>query len=89
MKIAFLLSLVCLTGCWTNDSEAIKALDDQGFTAISITDRGAMFPQWEGCGSDDGCYYHATATNPIGKRVTLLVCCGGALQFKGCVVRSK
>jgi len=73
----------------TNDNEAIKALDDQGFSNISIMDRGAFGAHWAGCGEDDGNYYNVVATNPAGKRVSLLVCCGGAMSFKGCVVRSK
>lgn len=77
------------TGCSTNDAEAIKALDDQGFKDISITDRGAIFAHFNGCGGDDQNYYDATATNPAGKRVSVLVCCGGSFSFKGCVVRSK
>lgn len=88
-SILAFLGAICLTGCFTNDNEAIKALDDQGFTSISITDRGALFAHFEGCGEDDGHWYEASATNPVGKRVNLLVCCGANLSFKGCVVRSK
>jgi hypothetical protein len=89
MKLSLIfLSIVCLAGC-TNDNEAIKALDDQGFSNISITDRGGFAAEWEGCGHDDGNYYHASATNAAGKHVNMLVCCGGAGSFKGCVVRSK
>jgi hypothetical protein len=83
------LGITQVAGCTTNDSEAIKALDDNGFSDISITDRGAIFAGWEGCGKDDQNYYHASAKNPAGKRVNVLVCCGGGFSFKGCVVRSK
>lgn len=90
MKLSLIvLGAICLTGCWTDDNEARKALDDQGFTNISITERGAVLAHFQGCGEDDGNWYHATATNPAGKQVSLLVCCGGAMSFKGCVVRSK
>lgn len=91
MKLGLIVSILSFTlvGCWTNDNEALKALDDQGFSEATITERGAVFAQWEGCGNDDGNWYHAIATNPHGKRVNVLICCGGALQFKGCVVRSK
>jgi hypothetical protein len=90
MKLSLiLLCVACLSGCVANDNEAIKALDDQGFSNISIMDRGIFGADWAGCGQDDGAYYKAVATNPAGKRVNLLVCCGGAMSFKGCVVRSK
>jgi hypothetical protein len=90
MKLGLIvLAAVALMGCGTNDAEAIKALDDQGFTSVSITDHGCMFAAWEGCDEKDGNWYHASATNPAGKRVNMLVCCGGAMAFKGCTVRSK
>jgi hypothetical protein len=90
MKLGLIsLAAIALMGCGTNDSEAIKALDDNGFTSISITDRGFLFASMEGCDEKDGNWYHASATNPAGKRVTMLVCCGAATSFKGCTVRSK
>lgn len=80
---------VCTSACITDDNEARKALDDDGFSDIQITDRGAVFAGFYGCDSKDGNWYTASATNPKGKHVNMLVCCGGALQFKGCTVRSK
>ena len=89
MKSILIAACLCVAACATNDSEAIKALDNNGFTNITITDRGFLAASWEGCDDKDGNWYHATATNPTGKRVNMLVCCGGALDFKGCTVRSK
>jgi hypothetical protein len=90
MKLLVIVcSIVMLAGCATNDHEAIKALDDEGFSDISITDRGFMFAEWQGCDKRDGNWYHAHATNPRGKPVNMLVCCGSSLSFKGCTVRSK
>ena len=82
-------ALVCLTGCVVNDREAIKALDDNGFTNIRIIDHGSVFPSIEGCGNDDGVYHYAMTTNPVGKQVKMLVCCGRISSFNGCVIRSK
>ncbi len=90
MKLSLIVAFsVLLVGCITDDNEARKALDDQGFTNITITDRGTGLVTWEGCGKDDGAYYKATATNPAGKRVNVVVCCGGSFSMKGCVIRSK
>jgi len=90
MKLGLIaLAAVALMGCGTNDAEAIRALDDHGFTAVTITDHGSIFAGWEGCGSEDANWYHASATNSAGKRVSMLVCCGGQLAFKGCTIRSK
>lgn len=91
MKRFFSLALlsVCLFACGTDDDEAIKALSDQGFSDISITDRGCFFAAMEGCDEKDGNWYHANATNPAGRKVNMLVCCGAKLSFKGCTVRSK
>lgn len=80
---------IAITACGTDDNEAIRALDDNGFTNITITDHGFMFAGFEGCDAKDGNWYHATATNPAGKHVNMLVCCGAKMSFKGCTVRSK
>lgn len=90
MKLYLIIcALICLSGCVVNDAEAIKALDDNGFGNIVIVERGAIFSSFNGCGRDDGVYYIASASNPSGKQVRMLVCCGGIGSFKGCVVRSK
>lgn len=78
-----------LISCITNDSEAMKALEDNGFSNVQITDRGSLGAGFAGCGDKDQAYYEATATNPAGRRVNMLVCCGGGLSFKGCTIRSK
>jgi hypothetical protein len=59
-----------------------------GFKDITITSTNIFTPDWDGCGKDDGVAYHAIATNPAGQRVSVIVCCGGPLSFKGCVIRS-
>ena len=90
MKLGLIaLAAIALVGCGTNDAEAIKALDDNGFTEIVITDRGFLTAEWEGCDKRDGNWYHATAKNPRGKQVNMLVCCGAPTSFKGCTIRSK
>lgn len=88
LLIGSLLAACLIVGC-TDDNEAQRALTDQGFSDITITDRGTVFASVYGCSDSDGAWYSTTANNPAGKRVNMIVCCGGALQFKGCTLRSK
>lgn len=86
--LASIFFVLTMLGC-TDDDEAIRALTDQGFNNVSITDRGFVMTNMYGCDEKDGAYYRATATNPRGTSVNVVVCCGGPLQFKGCTIRSK
>lgn len=89
MKKLMIIAVMFLPACWTDDSEALRALESNGFTNAHITNRSGVMIGYEGCGRDDGAVYEAMATNAIGKQVTVVVCCGGAMSFKGCVVRTK
>ncbi len=84
-----LIVAVTLSACATNDAEALRSLDDSGFSDVTITDRGFLFAHFHGCDAKDGNWYEANAKNPKGKPVSMLVCCGQALSFKGCTIRSK
>jgi len=87
-KILLLVACVVLTGC-TDDAEAERTLNAQGFSNISIDDRGAWFSTFYGCSDSDTNWYSTTADNPKGKRVNVTVCCGGVTQFKGCTIRTR
>jgi len=91
MKNLFMFAIMSITivACATNDDEAVKALSDNGFNDITITNRGFFGAQFMGCDQKDQNWYHANATNPAGRKVNMLVCCGGLMSFKGCTVRSK
>lgn len=88
MTVASCLLAFFAMAC-TNDNEAQRALSDQGFSNISIVDRGAWFSSFHGCSDSDGNWYSVTADNAKGERVNMTVCCGGAMQYKGCTLRSK
>lgn len=77
-----------MTGCSDDHSEAIRTLETNGFTDNVIHDHG-YWAGFHGCDGKDGAWYDATSTNPIGKTVNIVVCCGGPLSFKGCTVRVK
>lgn len=74
--------------CQSDNSEAVRALDTNGFSNVTIHDSG-FWGSFHGCDKHDGAWYSASATNPVGKTVELVVCCGGPASFKGCTVRSK
>ena len=72
---AFLL----LAGCTTSDEEVRQTLDNAGFTDVTVTGSALWV-----CGEHDKMGNGFTATNPRGKRVKGVVCCG---QMKACTVR--
>jgi hypothetical protein len=59
--------------------EGARALEAQGYRDVRIGSHA-----WWGCGRDDSYSSHFIATNPLGKRVAGVVCCGWT---KGCTVR--
>ena len=87
--IAILISslFVCLfpTGIWVPESRAVTALETQGFSDIRVTDKDIWFVGWKG-GHNDSVRFTASATNPIGKRVTVYVFAGW--PFKGATIRT-
>lgn len=66
-------------GC-TDEAEARRVLDDQGFTDVQTTGYA-----WGACSDDDTSHTGFTAKNPKGKPVAGVVCCG--LVAKACTVR--
>lgn len=91
MRYAFFVVLAAMilsqsTGLFVDESVAREALENQGFTKVTVTERIWFFPSLRGCGSGDAARFNATATNPIGKPVQVYVCSGWL--FKGSTVRS-
>lgn len=71
----------CMTGgdIYTDPDRSRNTLEAQGFTDIQI---GGY--KWGACGEDDYYSTEFTATNPTGRRVSGVVCCG---HYKGCTIR--
>lgn len=71
---------------WVPDtrSSAQKAVEDEGYQYIKSN--WAIFFS---CAKDDSAFTseEVVAKNSNGKEVTLKVCCGWPLSFKGCTVR--
>lgn len=76
---ALLGAAVLLTGCFTSPHEAVASLESQGMT--NVRTGGAA---WFACGKNDKTGIEFTATNPLGRPVAGVVCCG---VLKGCTVR--
>lgn len=77
--IMLALAVSAMAGACTDESGARRALESQGFTSITFTGY-----RWMSCGRDDDFATGFIATNPTGKRVDGVVCCG---LMKGCTVR--
>jgi hypothetical protein len=81
---AFLILLLAEGAKTTDISEPKHAAEMMGFTDVHVQD-GSLVEL--SCGMDDDIGYRATATNPNGKPVSILICCGYLL--KACTVRAE
>jgi prepilin-type N-terminal cleavage/methylation domain-containing protein len=70
----------------SSDNSAIAAAEAQGFSNVRVaTTHRWLSASWHGCGNDDWKATVVTATNPLGRTVTMTVCEG--LWFKKATVR--
>ena len=76
--------LLMFRGSCADKSQAIGALEAQGFSSISITKHDWFLVGFRGCGGD-AAKFSAKAINSVGKKVTLHVCVGW--PFKGATIR--
>lgn len=72
-------------GLFVDQSIAIRALENQGFTNVKIVDKQWFAVSMRGCGNDVAKFL-ARAVNPAHDEVELFVCVGW--PFKGATVRS-
>jgi hypothetical protein len=90
--IAYFILPIGLTTCissrgvLTEKTQAVAALEAQGYEDIEIVDKAWFFVGFRGCGND-AARYTANVTNPRGKKVQVYVCVGW--PFKGSTVRSQ
>jgi len=83
---AIILIFYLFRGIFVDESLAVQALENQGFTHVEIVERNWFLVGLRGCDSKDAAIFVADATNPIGKKVQLDVCVGWPL--KGATLRS-
>ena len=72
-------------GCFADESQAVRALETQGYSDVKITDHHWIWVTLQGCGAD-AAKFDAMAINPAGKKVSVYVCVGW--PFKGSTIRS-
>lgn len=77
--------LVGARGILTEPSQAVQALEIQGYSSIEIVDKSWLVVGLRGCGYD-AARYTANAMNPAGKKVQVFVCVGW--PFKGATIRT-
>lgn len=83
MKKILMLSLV-LAGCTYDPKIAIKAMEDEGYTDVKVTDT-SVWPETHGCSRGDGVAFDVTAKNIRDKEIKAVVCCG--TNYKACTIR--
>jgi hypothetical protein len=72
-------------GRLASESNAVKALTTEGFSHVKLVDRHVYLVQFQGCGKSDSARFDFTATNPVGREVSVSVCEGWL--FKGATIR--
>jgi hypothetical protein len=87
LVVLVFLTVVIFRGAWVDKSEAVRALETQGYSNIQISDHNWFFVGFRGCENSDAAQFYANATNPAGKQVRLFVCVGW--PFKGATIRTK
>ena len=77
----------CARGALISEDIAVRALDTQGYSDITITDHSWFAIGMRGCDEKDAARFTATTKNPAGKEVQVYVCTGWI--FKGATIRTK
>ena len=73
-------------GSCADSKQAIRAMENIGFSEVKVIDKSVWFVGFRGCSSHDGAMFTARGINPAGKEVEVSVCVGW--PFKGATVRS-
>ena len=73
-------------GVFVNESVAIQAMEDRGFSEVEVDGSAWFLVGLRGCSEKDAARFDVTAINPAGNRVSLSVCSGW--PFKGATIRS-
>ena len=73
-------------GACVESEQAIRAMENMGFSDVKVIDKSIWFVGFRGCSSHDGAMFMARGINPADKEVEVSVCVGW--PFKGATVRS-
>lgn len=92
IQLVFWLLVIILSisascrGCFASEQQAVRALENAGYSKVEITDHHWILVTLQGCGAD-AAKFDAMAINPAGKKVSVYVCVGW--PFKGATIRSE
>ncbi len=88
LSVLVIIGMNLLAGCcgeMVGKGEAVKTMENAGFTNVHVTGQHGIAPSFNGCGVDDAVAFDVIGKNPAGKQVSATVCCG--LVFKNCTIR--
>ena len=74
-------------GVFASPDVAVKALENQGYSNVKITEHAWFLIGLRGGSEKDAARFTATATNPAGKEVVVEVYAGW--PFKGATIRTR
>lgn len=87
-KLSILICSFSILACGelVDASKAVKTMEDEGYSNVTVIERHSISPHWVGgCSGDDSVAFDIRANNSAGKTIKATVCCGFA--FKGCTIR--
>ena len=73
-------------GSMVPDRVAVDAMQQAGFSDVTVVAKTSVFVEFLGCSSEDAVKFDMTATNPAGVRVSNAYVCAG-WPFKGATIR--
>jgi len=86
--LSLLALLISGCGFLVSEDGAKEAAEKQGYTEVQITASHRISPHMiGGCSREDDAAFKATAVNPAGKRVGIIIC--GSALFKGWTIRTE
>lgn len=89
LGIVFALWILLMhLGSYVPQSQAVKVLEDQGYSNVVITEHSWFFVVFQGCDANDNAKFTASAINPAGKPIDEVIVCFG-YPFKAGTIRSR
>ena len=85
----FVILLVILSVCrgsFVNEETVISAIENQGYSNVTVTDHAWFLVGYRGCDAHDAARFTVTAINPVGREVEIYACSG--FPFKKITIRS-
>jgi hypothetical protein len=87
VAMAVIVLVFGMRGSCADESEAVTAAENFGFTEVKVLDKSIWFVGFRGCDAKDAAVFEVRGKNPAGKVVQISVCVGW--PFKGATVRSQ